>query len=228
MRRTLVLMAGHDLSPGEDEQCSTGSGHISPAVLYDAAFRDAVLWAQSFDPGQGMAPPDLVLAYQGDRDWFQQRASTHWLLVPMMGADVGQHLDNLLIVLGTRPDDRTIFVGPFTPHLPPRALDSAYISLGQREVVLAPCERAGVYLIGVRGRWPSGILRGVRWQTAHAQHDLLKAFRRAHLNLAQMQELYAMQGKDDLQRLSADLGVFPDRAMPNLRRLVDTLSDDVA
>lgn len=230
MKRTLVLLAGDGFSPGPDNQKDAGNGGRSavPEALYDAVFRDSVLSAEQFDPGHGMAPPDLVLAYHGDRMWFQHRASTHWLLLPQMGTDLGQHLDNLLIVLGTGSEDRTIFMGPFTPHLPARALDSAYILLGQREVVIGPCERAGLYLIGVRGRWPSGLLRSIRWHTAHARNDLLKVFRRTHLSVGLLENLYAVQNEADLRRLVTDLGVFPDRAMPELRRLAERSFDDMA
>lgn len=223
MKRTLVLLSGHGLSPGEDNSgwAEAGGQGIAPAALYDAAFRDSVQWAEDFRPGAEMAPPNLVLGYYGDKEWFRHRVSSHWLMLPLMGTTLAQHLDNLLIVLGSGPDDRTIFVGPLTPHLPARALDSAFILLGQREVVLAPCERAGIYLIGARGRWPSGLLHDVRWDTAHAQKDLLKIFRRTHLGVGLLEELYAVQTERDLQRLADDLGVYPDRAMPNLRRLVD-------
>ena len=229
MKRTLVLLAGRTRGPGEHNLGCTDTGEDAnaPEALYDAAFRDTVLRAEGLGGGPGETPPRLVLAYHGERAWFEQRTSSQWLLLPQMGFDLGQHLDNLLIVLGNAAEDRTIFIGPCTPHLPLRTLESGFISLGQRDVLVGPREQAGVYLIGVRGRWPSGLLRGVRWHTPHARADLLKKFRSTRLSVGLLEESYTVRGDSDLRRLKSDFGVFPDRSLPNLRRLAEKLPDEL-
>lgn len=161
------------------------------------------------------------MAYAGDRSWYESRTSAHWLLVPRMGANLAQCLDNALILLDAQPDDQTVFIGASTPHLQPRALHEAFIALGQRQAVLGPSEGGGVYLMGARGRWPCGILASTRWTLPQAQQDVLKAFRRARVSVGLLDELYRLTEEADLGRLAEDLGVYPDLALDNIRFLLD-------
>ena len=227
MKRTLVVIPGHDL----DGSCDlTGGGRPPgagpPERLREVVFRDTVAFAELLHQSPGGVAPELVMAYAGDRSWYEQRTSGHWLLVPRMGTDLAQCLDNLLILLDARPDDQTIFIGANTPHLQPRALHEAYITLGQRQAVVGPCESGGLYLLGARGRWPCGILANVRWTTPQAQQDLLKVFRRARVGVGLLDELYRLESGADLWRLAEDLGIYPDRALGNIRFLLDKTECD--
>ncbi|MGE5531069.1 MAG: DUF2064 domain-containing protein [Bacteroidota bacterium] len=227
MKRTLVVLS----EPYPVPQSSPDSSEAVPFCaasferVAEAALRDTLAAAEALSLGPGREPPHLVLAYSGDRSWYQRRASSHWLLLPRMGSTIEQHLDNLLISLGVQPEQQTIFLSPRTPHLRMRQLQHAYLSLDQRQVVVGPCEGSGLYLLGVSGRWPCGLLNGTRWQTGHVEADLLKAFKRASLTARVLDELYELRHDSDLQRLAQDLGLLPDWALPNLRFLLNHLDE---
>lgn len=225
MKRRLIVVANQELGGGDPTAAPlpTGPTESLERKLEHGALADTIALAQGLDFGRSMEPPELVFAYRGDRQAYQRLLSSCWLLVPQMGADLAQHLDNLLIVLGAAPDDQTLFLGPATPHLSARALQNAYIALGQRGVALGPEEQRGIYLLGVTGRWPCGILSKVRWPTRHAQGDLCNAFRRAHLSVSLLPPFYAIRAQDDLRRLQEDLGIYPDRCLPHLRLLLEAI-----
>lgn len=227
MKRTLVVLAEPypPACPAEDSSGAVPFCAASFERVTEAALRDTLLAAEALTLGPGREPPDLVLAYTGDRSWYQRWASTHWLLVPRMGSAIEQHLDNVLISLGVQPEQQTVFFSPRTPHLPMRQLQHAYMSLGQRQVVVGPCEGPGVYLLGVTGRWPCGLLSGTRWRSPHVEADLLKAFKRASLSVSVLEEMYELRHDTHLQRLAQDLGLLPDGALPNLRFLLNHLDE---
>jgi len=224
MKRTLVVIPGHDLDGSRglsDTEMAPGAGLCER--LREVVFRDTVAFAESLPQALGGVELELVMAYAGDRAWYEQRTSAQWLVVPRMGTDLAQCLDNMLIMLDAHQDDQTIFIGANTPHLQPTALHEAYISLGQRQAVVGPCEGGGLYLLGARGRWPCGILANVRWTTAHAQQDVLKVFRRSRVSVGLLDEVYRLRTEPDLSRLAADLGVYPDRALGNIRFLLSKI-----
>lgn len=225
------MLPGHDLDGTggvtEAEVTSLSDKGVFSARFSEALFRDTLAFAELLSAGGAGISPRLVAAYGGERLWFEQRTSAQWLLLPRMGANLGQVLDNLLIMLDTHNEDETIFIGSRTPHLSPRTLQEAFSALSQRDVVVGPCGPRGVYLLGVRGRWPCGILGGVRWTEKHAVNDLLKAYRRARASVGLLEEFYPLQTPNDLQRLVDDLGIYPDRALSNLRRLLEELSAEV-
>src|SRR3989304_2268914 len=129
------------------------------AQLSEATFKDTLALCQSLTLGPGWPPPNLVLAYSGNREWYARCAANYWLIVPQMGTTLAQRLDNLLI-------------GPRPPQLEHRALQHAFIALGQRGACLGPTPEGGIYAIGIRGRWPAGVLQQVRWHDRHAMIDL--------------------------------------------------------
>ncbi|MEI6503343.1 MAG: DUF2064 domain-containing protein [Armatimonadota bacterium] len=222
MKRTLVVMPGHDFDgSGGFSSAGAAPGGIPPERLREVVLRDTVAFAELLHQTPGGVAPELVMAYVGERLWYEQRTSGHWLLVPRMGANLAQCLDNLLISLDARPDDQTVFMGAGTPHLQPRALHEAFITLGQRQAVVGPCEGGGLYMMGAQGRWPCGILANVRWTAPQAQQDLLKIFRRSRVSVGLLDELYRLESEADLRRLADDFGVYPDRALGNIRLLLD-------
>lgn len=224
MKRRLIVLSSHGAA-GTPAAAGgkADSGSEFTARLAQATLIDTITLAQTLDFGRSMEPPELVFAYRGDRMAYQRLLSNFWLVVPQMGSDLAQHLDNLLIVLGVAPDDQTVFIGTETPHLPIRALQNAYISLGQHNIVLGPAESGGTHLLGVTGRWPCGILAQVRWHDRAAEQDLRKAFGRAHMSVSLLEPFYALRDRADLQRLEEDLGIYPDRCLSRVRTVIEAL-----
>jgi len=134
----------------------------------EASLKDTVAVCQEFRPGPGAPPPSWLLAYPDRREWYSQITADYWLLVPQMGATLAQRLDNLLLFLAPGAEDETLIVGLRTPQLSTRDLHHAFIALGQRGACVGPTGAGGVYALGIRGRWPTGVLQQVRWHERSA------------------------------------------------------------
>lgn len=219
MNSRLVVVAGLHL--GGEKAADTLPGY-SRAAIIDALMRDTLAMAEQVEAGPGWPAPQYVLLYPDRKPWYESRATQYWLLLPQMGQGTSQCLDNALIMLAPEPTTVTLFLGPTTPHLDPRLLHSAYAALSQHDVVLGPFEEGGVYLLGVRGRWPAGILREVRWDTKMALPDLRKAFKRSRMACALMPPTYGLHDETGLQRLSQQLMEYPETALHHLRDLLST------
>lgn len=213
MSRTIVVIAKGDLG-------GTASDLGSDAALSEALLRDTITLAEQLDPGSGLQLPRLVLIYPTNREWYQRRVSSQWLLIPQMGSDTAQYLDNALIVLGIEPNDQTIFLTTCTPHLASRDFLRVWTELENHEAVIGPCENGDLYLIGIKGRWPCGILGDVRWNTPQARIGITKAFKRARLDYKLLPQIYALTELTQLRRLETELSTYPDRALVNVRHLI--------
>ncbi|MEN6301786.1 MAG: DUF2064 domain-containing protein [Armatimonadia bacterium] len=216
MNRRLVVVADRNahpvFCPGEPNTT------LQPEVS-EALFRDTLALSGSLHAGTADAPA-LVLAYYGERVWYQHRTSSYWLLLPQMGSTVAQLLDNVLISLALEPDDETIFLGTRTPHLSCRLLEQAFDGLARFDAIIGPCEQSGVYLLGVRGRWPTGCLAEVDWQGKRILPDLRQAMRRARLNYAALDKHDGLYDAEDLERLHLRLGEYPESTLKNTRHLL--------
>jgi hypothetical protein len=221
MKRVLVVLA--DYTFGLTQPLPT---HEAPdRQMWEAALKDTIALCQDLDPGPGAPVPDLVLAYTGDRSWHSQIAPNYWLLVPQMGATLTQVLDNLLIFLSPQPDDEVLILGPRTPHLNPRALAQAYIALGQRGACLGATPAGGVYALGIRGRWPSGVMADVRWTEGSAAAEVTRVFRRLKLGLALLEELEPGAELRQILTLADEPPIVDRRPIPFLRQLGRKLNE---
>ena len=215
MKRTLVVLADGAFGltaplPLDDE---------FQAALLEAALKDTLTLCQKLDFGPGWAPPQCVLSYSGDRDWHAQRAGVTWLLVPQMGLTLSQKLDNLLIALTPEPDDETLFLGPRTPHLALRDLQHIFIALHQQGTGVGATAAGGIYALGIRGRWPTGVLQQVRWQEPQAVHDVQQAFRRLRVGVAMLEEANPLADREALLRLLDDVPACDVQAFPFLKSM---------
>lgn len=215
MNRRLVVVADRNarpvFCPGD---LSTEQPGLSETLFKDTLALSGLLHAGTPDA------PELVLAYYGERAWYQHRASSYWLLLPQMGSTVAQCLDNILIALAPEPDDETLFLGTRTPHLPCRLLEQAFDGLARFDAIVGPCEQGGVYLMGVRGRWPTGCLAEVDWQGQRVLPELRQALRRTRLNYAVMDKHYGVYDARDLERLRQHLGEYPETVLKHARHLL--------
>lgn len=219
MNRRIVVIAEQDLGLAElpcDQEPELAG------VFRELLLKDTIALCQSLNLGPLETPPALVLAYGQDRMWYQQRVSGFWLLLPQMGNTLAQCLDNVLIALAPAPDDETIFLGCRAPHLPTRVLQHTFSALSRFDSVIGPCERAGIYLLGVRGRWPAGILGEVQWAGTRTANDLRKKLTRARLGCGMLDKTYPLMGLDDVRRLTPDLINYPHQALSNVRWFINS------
>ncbi len=219
MKRTLAILA--DQTFGLTEPLPAADGFQSELV--EASLKDTVAVCQEFRPGPGAPPPSWLLAYPDRREWYSQITADYWLLVPQMGATLAQRLDNLLLFLAPGAEDETLIVGLRTPQLSTRDLHHAFIALGQRGACVGPTGAGGVYALGIRGRWPTGVLQQVRWHERTAVADLRRLFRRLHVGVGVLDEREALCEAAQVQRLIGDRPAIDRQATPFLQQLARKL-----
>lgn len=223
MKRVLVVVA--DTTFGLTEPLPPEDG--SQTDLIEAALKDTLGICQDLSFGPGWDPPELVLCYSGDRARYAPLLANYWLLVPQMGSSPAQRLDNILIVLAPDPDDEILFIGVRTPQLEPRALQHAFIGIAQRGACLGPTARGGVYAIGIRGRWPTGVLEQVRWHDPRAMGDLQRVFRRLKLGLAILEETDPLQTCEEATDAIREMPPCDRDNLPFLRNLAFALDPSI-
>jgi len=216
MNRRLVVVADRNAHP---VFCPGESGVAEQPELSQVFLKDTLALSSSLHAGTADAPA-LILAYCGEREWYQHRASSYWLLLPQMGSTVAQWLDNVLIALAPEPDDETVFLGTRTPHLSCRLLEQAFDGLARFDSVVGPCEQGSVYLLGVRGRWPTGCLADADWQGKRTLPDVRQALRRARLSCAALDRHYGLYDTDDLERLRLHLHEYAEGTLKNTRHFL--------
>lgn len=213
MTKRLVLMAKPPHPGVAKTRLARSIGDEAAAQVAEALLLDTVALCERLAaatkracPARRLPPPsaDLLLAYTHDRGWFERHLSTLWYLVPQRGEGLDQRLDCALADLGVGPDDATVFLGMDAPHLPPERLAEAFESLRSFDTVLGPCDDGGYYLVGVRGRWPRGTLREVRWSTERACADTLEALRVVGLSCALLAQSYDVDDLCSLRRLAGE------------------------
>jgi hypothetical protein len=166
--------------------------------------------------------PDLVVAYAEGKDFFDEAVDSRaaydrWRLLAQGKGNLGERLDKALADLAPEADDATVFVGMDAPHLPVERIAEAFAKLADAKAVLGPCDDGGYYLVGVRGRWPTGILAPVRWSTEHAMADTVAAFEKAGMSPATLEPWYDVDDLAGLGRLAGDLRAMDHRALPMTR-----------
>jgi hypothetical protein len=221
MKRRLVVIAGPPL--GGPPPVLTPQDEERVPLLMEACYRDTLTLCESLDFGRADPPPQLILVYPNDPSWYAHRTSNYWLQLPRMGEGLAQCLDNSLIVLGPDRSDQTVFLTCYTPHLPLKTLREAFLALGQRDTVLGPSEHGGIHLLGVRGKWPTGILGKVRWDSDQAEGDVRKTLRRARISCALLPTFWDLYSPEGITRLAQTLSFFPDRDLRYLRRACEDL-----
>lgn len=220
MKRTLIILADKTFgltgaSPTDDDFQSR---------LVEASLKDTVAVCQQVGHTPAAAPaPHLVLAYPDRRDWHSHIAADFWLLVPQMGATLAQRLDNLLLFIAPAPEDETLIVGLRTPQISARDLEHAFIALGQRGACLGPTRAGGVYALGIRGRWPTGVLQQVPWNEPGALSGARRLFRSLRIGLALLDEREAVVQPTQVCDLIAENPAIDRPATPFLKQLARTV-----
>jgi len=217
--RTLVLFAKPPLPGVAKTRLAAELGPERAALVAAALLADSLALAEGLtaaaDDARG--PVRLVLAYTEARAWFEAAVADRWELLAQTGADLGERLEKALGELAPADDDATVFIGMDAPHLPRERLHQAFAMLEDQRTVLGPCDDGGYYLLGVRGAWPPGVLGDVRWSTAHAFKDTLRAFLSARLTCAVLAGFYDVDDLAQLRRLGRDLGGMPADTLPHSR-----------
>lgn len=106
---------------------------------------------------------------------------------------------------------RVIALDADSPHLPASALQAAFASLDQSDLVVGPTEDGGYYLVGASAAYP-GLFEEAPLGTASAYDAICNKARALGLSVAVAPVWYDVDVAADLSRLRADLRAEPARA----------------
>ena len=209
MRRALVVFAKPPTAGVAKTRLAEALGVEGAASVAAAMLEDTLTLCENVRLANGEMP-GLVIAYAEGKEFFEESvecrmAYDRWRLLAQGKGDLGERLDKALADMAPQEDDLTVFVGMDAPHLPAQRIVEAFERLVETRAVLGPCDDGGYYLVGVRGRWPTGILAPVRWSTPDALADTASAFGKAGMDCATLEPCYDVDDLAGLGRLAGDL-----------------------
>ena len=189
-------------------------GDEGAAALYDAFVDDMLgLCARVREAGRidlavwSAGPPQEAV----NRWALQHGAQIHLQPAGDLGAKLSAAFDK-----GLQRYERVVVIGSDMPTLPLALVVAAFDSLDRVPLALGPANDGGYYAIGAsHGVRPS--FDGVRWSTAHALADTLRA--NASHQAAIISPWYDVDDQTDLAILRAHLSANPGAAPATARRL---------
>jgi len=127
---------------------------------------------------------DLIIGTDSSNDvlWFQKNFSIEGIVINQVKGETKQEIqsnkfENIFsILLNKRGYNyrKAVLIPMDIPFISEEDLIAAFARLDQKKFVHGPEINGGVYLIGVRTPYKSGIFKGVRWGTSHSFEDLVK------------------------------------------------------
>ena len=173
---------------------------------------------------EGVQP---IIAYSppATQPFFEQIAPPGFDLVPQVGADLGERLDNVLTHCLQSGYQQTAVMDSDSPTLPVAYLRQAFQELDDPavDVVLGPSDDGGYYLIGLKSPC-SALFRGIVMSTSTVMVETLERAQEQGLKVACLPRWYDVDRPEDLERLIGELRTQPDRLAHHTRAF---LTDDM-
>ena len=173
--------------------------------LYAAFLADTVAACRRLDD------VTLRVAYapDGGRDGFAAAGVDDAELIAQRGDDLGARERALFDDLFAEGFGAAVVIGSDLPTLPASHVADAVNALRETPAVLGRAADGGYYLIGLTAPPPSDsvpdLFTGVRWGTANAFDDTMRAAERADVAVAQAPPWYDVDDAEGLARLQRDL-----------------------
>lgn len=199
MTHALLLIAKRP-APGQTKTRLTPplTGEQASA-LYECFLRDTIDIVRAVP---GVARLINYLPHD-EEDYFRQLAPD-FELIPQMGAELGERLDNVLTHCLSNGHTRAVVMDSDSPTLPAAYLAQAFDELERAEVVLGPCDDGGYYLIGLTRPQPR-LLREVQMSTPNVLNDTLALAAELKLRVALLPTWYDVDTVAELDRLRLEL-----------------------
>lgn len=173
--------------------------------IYAAFLKDTIVACQS------LPDTSLRIAYvvDGSIEWFTSVGISSAELLAQRGNDLGNRERHVFDVLFNAGFSRVVMIGSDLPTLPLTHITDAFELINPSSVVLGPSTDGGYYLMGL-GSPPndgtfSALFTGVRWGTAIAFDDTVKAAEQAGITVEKIKPWYDVDDADGLLRLQRDL-----------------------
>ena len=192
--------------------------------LYAAFLADTVATCRTL--------PDVAVrvayAPDGGSDGFAPLGIDAAELLAQRGDDLGARERILFEDLFAAGFARVVIIGSDLPTLPAAHVAEALVRLRPATVTLGPAADGGYYLIGLMAPAPDlpvpDLFTGVRWGTAAAFDDTVRAAARAGVAVERIAAWYDVDDADGLARLRRDVGPAGEETRaPATARVLETL-----
>lgn len=204
--RTLVIMAKAP-RPG---LVKTRLAQFLPpeavTALYRCLLEDTIALAQSLR-GVDLA----IMCPAPDVDDLARVAGDGIRIAPQVGEGLVAGLTSVFEHFAASGQRSVIAFNSDSPHLPASVLEKAFESLATHDVVVGPTHDGGYYLVGAKAIHPD-LFGGDGMGTASALEKLLERTRALRLSVFIADPFYDVDVASDLERLNAELRLFPARA----------------
>ena len=160
----------------------------------------------------------IAYAPSGAEKYFT-RLAPDYTLVPQIGNDLGERLDNALTRCLNDGFARAVIMDSDSPTLPARYIIDALDALNDADVVLGPCDDGGYYLIGIKQPQPR-LLREIKMSTPNVLRDTLALAREENLRIALTEQWYDVDTTTELEHLREELRSSQNGTAPRTRRFM--------
>ena len=214
MHRALIVVAKEPLVGRTKTRLSPPLSGQQATDLYRCLLLDTLelmKQVEGVQPIIAYLPPDA-------EPFFRRFAPPGFDLVPQVGNDLGERLDNVLthcLQMGYR---QAVVMDSDSPTLPVAYLRQAFRELDDPtvDVVLGPCDVGGYYLIGLKSPC-SALFRGIVMSTSTVVAETLERAHENALRVACLPRWYDVDTSEDLERLIEELRSQPDNLAPHTR-----------
>jgi rSAM/selenodomain-associated transferase 1 len=171
----------------------------------------------------GSVQPIIAYLPEEAESFFRGIAMPGFELVPQVGDELGERLDNALSQCLRSGYRQAVVMDSDSPTLPATYLRQAFQELDDAavDVVLGPCDDGGYYLIGLKSPCPV-LFRGIVMSTSTVMAETVERARQEGLRVACLPGWYDVDTSADLERLIVELRSHPH---PSARHTRAFLSD---
>ena len=196
----LVSMARYPEAGKTKTRLADAIGHEEAMALYQAFLTDL---AQRFAGGDF----HFHWAYTPAEKDFAAFISTltpaiahSMCYFPQEGPDLGARLLSAFQWTYERAFQKTIVIGPDSPHISPEIIGDARAALDEADVVLGPAEDGGYYLLAMRQ--PHDVFSGIPMSTSVVTQMTIELAQRQGLAIRLLGPLFDIDELPDLLRLA--------------------------
>jgi hypothetical protein len=126
-------------------------------------------------------------------------------LMPQIGDDLGDRMENAFVEVFSQGFDRAILIGSDSPDLPNLFIEEALDALEDYDAVVGPSHDGGYYLIAfTRDTFLPQVFSGVTWGSTEVFEQTMGILRKANLTVHALPAWGDIDTVDDLKALFQD------------------------
>lgn len=169
-------------------------GAVAAAEIADALLTDVIVASRQLRNARvilSVTEPFVIDGFENIPQWVQPAGS--------LDVRIEEALRKALV-----DSSIAVALGADTPGLSAEMISDALQKLGNADSVLGPTEDGGFYLLALK-QCPQGVLRNVRWSTAHALRDATAQIKQAGMTTVITNPWYDIDTMSDLLRTRQEI-----------------------